>query len=43
MTGREAPDPTRLHLDGGVGSMLRLTPALTGTDGFFVAILNRAA
>ena len=43
VTGRDAPDLTRLRLEGGEGSMLRLTPALTGTDGFFVAILNRAA
>ncbi|CAI9400862.1 Ribosomal RNA small subunit methyltransferase B [Pleomorphomonas sp. T1.2MG-36] len=43
VTGRDAPDLTRLRLEDGEGSMLRLTPALTGTDGFFVAILNRAA
>jgi len=43
VTGKDAPELTRLRLEGGEGSMLRLTPALTGTDGFFVAILNRAA
>lgn len=41
VTGVEAPDLTRLGLQGRAGSMLRLSPALTGTDGFFVAILNR--
>jgi 16S rRNA (cytosine967-C5)-methyltransferase len=43
VTGKDAPELTRLRLEGGEGSMLRLTPALTGTDGFFVAILNRSA
>lgn len=43
VTGTAAPDLTRLGLEGREGSMLRLTPALTGTDGFFVAILNRSA
>lgn len=43
VTGTAAPDLTCLRLDGHEGSMLRLTPALTGTDGFFVAVLNRAA
>lgn len=43
VTGAAAPDLTRLVLDGRDGSLLRLTPALTGTDGFFVAILNRTA
>ena len=43
VAGEAAPDLARLSLDGRDGSMLRLTPALTGTDGFFVAILNRTA
>lgn len=43
VTGTAAPDLARLSLEGREGSMLRLTPTLTGTDGFFVAILNRAA
>ncbi len=41
VTGTDAPNLARLHLEGRDGAMLRLTPALTGTDGFFVAILNR--
>ncbi len=43
VTGQTAPEGCRLSLDGREGSMLRLTPALSGTDGFFVSILERTA
>jgi len=41
VTGRDAPAGCVLTLEGEAGTLLRLTPALTGTDGFFVARLER--
>ena len=42
VTGKEAPVTTVLAGRDG-GHMLRMTPLATGTDGFFVAILDRRA
>jgi 16S rRNA (cytosine967-C5)-methyltransferase len=39
ITGRPAPPMARLPIGG--GDALRLTPATTGTDAFFVAFLDR--
>lgn len=43
VTGRPPPAATVLRREGEEGAMLRLTPLLTGTDGFFVAVLTRNA
>jgi 16S rRNA (cytosine967-C5)-methyltransferase len=41
VTGRTAPAEVVVALDGG-GDAVRLTPATVGTDGFFIAVLERA-
>lgn len=41
VSGRDAPNDCSVVVAG--GTALRLTPATTGTDGFFVAILERAS
>ncbi len=43
VTGTEPPAGTVIALPGGEGRAMRLTPATTGTDGFFVALLERRA
>ncbi|WP_181705538.1 RsmB/NOP family class I SAM-dependent RNA methyltransferase [Chthonobacter rhizosphaerae] len=43
VTGEPAVPGTVVTLEGQGGSAVRLTPATTGTDGFFSAILERAA
>ncbi|HUG61972.1 MAG TPA: RsmB/NOP family class I SAM-dependent RNA methyltransferase, partial [Methylomirabilota bacterium] len=41
-TGRDAPAHTAVAVSGADDQALRLTPATTATDGFFVAVLERA-
>ncbi len=43
VTGEDAPAHTRIEMAGQTGSALRLSPATTGTDGFFVALIERRA
>lgn len=43
VTGTEADPRTVVHAPEGEGTALRLTPATTGTDGFFCAVLERLA
>ncbi|WP_237154183.1 RsmB/NOP family class I SAM-dependent RNA methyltransferase [Oryzibacter oryziterrae] len=42
VTGQPVVEGTAITLEGQSGMALRLTPALTGTDGFFIAVLERA-
>jgi 16S rRNA (cytosine967-C5)-methyltransferase len=42
VTGRPAPAETVVPAPVGQGDAIRLTPATSGTDGFFVAVLERA-
>lgn len=41
VTGQDAPANTTITIDGQSGRALRLSPATTGTDGFFVALIER--
>ena len=42
MTGEAAPADCVVAIGEGAGNALRLTPATTGTDGFFVGLLDRS-
>ncbi len=43
VTGTQAPALTRIAIEGQGGAALRLSPATTETDGFFVALIERRA